>query len=79
MMNNPHFQVKAEFTNLFDCNHNTVFATKSIQTALGIKADGKWGNGTTKAVNDFRRSQGYKIDVGQLGSEAFKVLLTRLS
>jgi len=78
-VDSPHFQVKGSFTTVFDANHTTPYVTRAIQTALGINADGKWGNGTTKAVNDFRRSQGYKTIDGQLGAEALKVLLTRLA
>jgi len=77
-VDSPHFQVKGNFTTVFDARHTTPFVTRAIQTALGIMADGKWGNGTTKAVNDFRRSQGYKTAKGQLGAEALKVLLGRL-
>jgi len=75
----PHFQVKGSFTTVFDTNHTTPYVTRTIQTALGIMVDGKWGNGTTKTVNDFRRSQGYKTAKGQLGAEALKVLLMRLA
>lgn len=74
----PHFQVKAEFTNLFDRNHNTDFVTKAIQTALGINADGKWGNGTDAAVIAFRKSQHYKTLTPILGADALRVLLSRL-
>jgi len=74
----PHFQVKGDFTNVFDRKHTTPYVTRAIQTALGIKADGKWGPGTDTAVIAFRKSQKYKTLTGILGADALKVLLSRL-
>lgn len=80
----PHFQVKGEFISLFDAAHNTVFITKAIQTALNImkcnnlNVDGKWGPATDEAVAVFRKCQGYKNVLPQLGSEALRELLRRL-
>lgn len=76
----PHFQVKAEFTNVFDRKHNTVYVTKAIQTKLNerecnkLDVDGKWGGQTDEAVNRFRKCRGYKTAKGQIGAVAFKDL-----
>lgn len=78
----PHFQVKADFTNVFDRSHNTTFVTKAIQAKLNerecnqLVVDGKWGPATVAAVNRFRRCMGYKTQLGQIGSEAFKALFS---
>jgi peptidoglycan L-alanyl-D-glutamate endopeptidase CwlK len=74
----PHFQVKGEFTNIFDRNHNTVYVTKAIQTALDIDPDGKWGEDTDNAVIAFRKSQQYSVITPILGADALKALLSRL-
>lgn len=76
----PHFQVKGDFTNVFDRKHTTPFVTKAIQSKLNdrecnqLVVDGKWGPATTEAVNRFRRCMGYKTQLGQIGSEAFRAL-----
>jgi hypothetical protein len=72
-----HYQVKGTFTNVFTRGFTTPYVTMTIQKALGIDADGKWGSITTKAVNDFRKSMGYKTALGQIGAEAFKALINR--
>lgn len=78
----PHFQVKADFTNIFDGKHNTSFVTKAIQDKLNerecndLDVDGKWGSATTAAVNRFRRCMNYKTQLGQIGAEAFKALFS---
>lgn len=74
----PHFQVKGDFTNVFDSKHTTPYVTGAIQTALGIKSDKLWGPKTIEAVNKFRKSMGYKTALGQLGKDALKALLIRL-
>ena len=76
----PHFQVKGDFTNVFDNKHNTTFVTKAIQARLNerecnqLVVDGKWGSATTAAVNRFRKCRGYKTQLGQIGAVAFKDL-----
>ena len=70
-----HYQVKGTFTNIFCKGFTTTYVTKVIQKALGIEEDGSWGKQTTKAVNDFRKSMGYKTALGQIGAEAFKALM----
>lgn len=78
-VDSPHYQVDGNFTGQFDAKHTTPYVTAAIQTALGIKVDKLWGQKTTDAINDFRRSQGYKTALGQLGPDAFKTLLSRLA
>ncbi|MDF2510477.1 MAG: cwlK 1 [Herbinix sp.] len=76
----PHFQVKGDFSAVFDSKHTTTYVTKAIQSALGIKADGLWGNGTIAAVNAFRSSRKYSdVTSGSLGSTALKALLGKLA
>lgn len=76
----PHFQVKGEFTNIFDTKHTTDYVTKALQAKLNerecnqLKVDGKWGPATTAAVNRFRKCMGYKTQLGQIGGEAFRAL-----
>lgn len=78
----PHFQVKGEFTNIFDRSHNTVYVTKAIQTKLNerecnqLVVDGKWGGQTVAAVNRFRKCMNYKTQLGQIGAVAFKDLFS---
>lgn len=78
----PHFQVKADFANIFDAKHNTKYVTKAIQEQLNkrecnqLKVDGQWGPKTTEAVNRFRKCMGYKTQLGQIGAEAFKALFS---
>ena len=77
----PHFQVKGDFTNIFDGKHNTSFVTKVIQAKLNdrecndLTVDGKWGPATSQAVNRFRRCRGYKTALGQIGAEAYRALM----
>jgi peptidoglycan L-alanyl-D-glutamate endopeptidase CwlK len=79
----PHFQVKGDFTSVFDSKHSTPYVTNAMQTALNklkcnnLTIDGKWGPATTEAVNVFRKCQGYKTALGQIGVEAFKDLMTK--
>jgi Putative peptidoglycan-binding domain-containing protein len=76
----PHYQIDGTFTTLFTSKYNTVYVTKVIQKALNSKisakltVDGDWGAKTTAAVNTFRKKQGYKTAVGQLGDVALKAL-----
>jgi len=70
----PHFQVKGDFENVFDSEHNTIYVTKAIQKALKIKDDGDWGNKTTDAVNAWRKSKKWK-ETGSIGAVALKALL----
>lgn len=76
----PHFQVKGDFTTIFDAKHNTEYVTRAIQKKLNerecnhITADGKWKSDTTEAINRFRKCMGYKTALGQIGAEAFKAL-----
>lgn len=78
----PHFQVKGDFTNIFDRNHTTEFVTRAVQIRLNerecnkLVVDGKWGGKTTDAVNRFRRCMNYKTQLGQIGAEAFKALFS---
>lgn len=72
----PHFQVKGDFTSVFKKGRTTIYVTRAIQKALGIVADGIWGNKTTEAVNKFRKTMGYKNTTsGQLGVKAFADLM----
>lgn len=76
----PHFQVKGIFGKVFSQAKNTPYVTKAVQRALrnlGFytgKIDGAWGAATTKAVNKFRKSQGW-LQSGKLGKTALKRLL----
>lgn len=76
----PHYQVKGSFSKVFSRAKTTVYVTKTIQTALkrfGFydgKTDGIWGAGTTKAVNDFRKANGW-LQTGKIGRKALKKLL----
>lgn len=78
----PHFQVKGNFTNVFDRSHNTTFVAKAIQEKLNerecnkLVVDGKWGPATVDAVNRFRKCRGYKTAKGQIGATAFKDLFS---
>jgi peptidoglycan L-alanyl-D-glutamate endopeptidase CwlK len=82
-VDSPHFQVKGDFTAVFDAKHTTPYVTKAIQTALNerkcnnLTVDGKWGPATTEAVNVFRKCQGYKTALGQIGSEALNALFAK--
>ncbi len=48
-------------------------AVKKLQMALGIDADGKFGPGTKKAVEDFQREQGLDVD-GLAGPETLALI-----
>jgi len=79
----PHFQVKGDFTTVFDAKHTTPYVTRAIQTKLNelkcnnLTVNGIWTPATTEAVNVFRKCMGYKTANGQLGAEAFKELMSR--
>lgn len=76
----PHFQINGTFSNAFQQGYSTVYVTQAIQKALNakantqIKVDGDWGINTTKAVNEFRKQQGYSAINGKLESVALKEL-----
>lgn len=76
----PHFQVKGNFTKVFNQANNTVYITKVLQQALnrklGLKLtiDGQWGTKTTQAVNDWRKSKKWNEN-GAIGAIALKELL----
>lgn len=56
----PHYQIKLptpEYNSISQAN-TTSFLTKRIQLALGIKVDGKWGNGTNAAIQKWRIEHG---------------------
>lgn len=78
----PHFQVKGNFTNVFDRKNNTTFVTRAIQSRLNerecnqLKVDGDWGNKTVDAINRFRKCRGYKTQLGQIGAVAFRDLFS---
>jgi peptidoglycan hydrolase-like protein with peptidoglycan-binding domain len=46
---------------------------KNVQTLLGLKADGVFGSGTTKAVQDFQKKSGLSV-TGVVDSATFKAL-----
>lgn len=80
----PHFQVKGTFGKVFSQAKNTPYVTKTIQRSLknlGFytgKIDGAWGSATTKAVNKFRKSQGWS-QTGKIGKTALKRLFRKVS
>lgn len=75
----PHYQVKGTFNKVFSKKKNTTYVTEAIQKALKKlgyyehDADGQWGAATTKAVNKFRKSNGW-LATGKLGEKALKRL-----
>lgn len=79
----PHYQVKGSFSKVFSQEKNTIYITRSIQKALKAfgfytgKIDGVWGTGTTKAVNLFRKENGW-MQTGKIGKTALKKLLNIL-
>lgn len=79
----PHYQVKGTFNKVFSKNKNTVYVTKSIQRALKKlgyyehEIDGDWKKATTKAINKFRKDNGW-LPTGKLGKKAFKKLMKAL-
>ena len=48
-------------------------AVKNIQTMLGLKSDGVFGSGTTKAVQDFQKKSGLPV-TGVIDQKTFKAL-----
>lgn len=72
----PHFQIKgvSDTSKSYSVDNTNVYITKMIQRLLGITVDGKWGNGTTNAVNKFRGKFGWKKD-GKVGVATLKKLL----
>ena len=46
---------------------------KNVQTLLGLKADGVFGSGTTKAVQDFQKKSGLPVN-GVVDATTFKAL-----
>ena len=48
-------------------------AVKNVQTLLGLKADGVFGSGTTKAVQDFQKKSGLAVN-GVVDAITFKAL-----
>lgn len=79
----PHYQVKGTFGKVFSQAKNTPYVTRAVQRALknlgfyAGKVDGAWGTATTKAVNQFRKVQGWR-QTGKLGKTALKRLLERM-
>ena len=76
----PHFQVKGDFSKVFSGGKTTIYVTRTVQRALkkfGFyygDVDGIWGTGTTKAVNRFRKANGW-LQSGKLGKTGLKKLL----
>jgi len=72
----PHFQIKgvSDTATSYSSTNTNIYITKMIQRLLGITVDGKWGDGTTKAVNRFRGKFGWKKD-GKVGTATLKKLL----
>jgi len=71
----PHFQAKGLSGKVIDSKHTTLYLTASIQKALGLTVDSKWGKYTSDAVNNFLIVHGYK----QLIPSALKDLLIKLA
>lgn len=71
----PHFQVCGSYANVFQQNSCNSYVTKRIQEILnqkigaGLIVDGIWGAKTTKAVNEWRKSVGYR-QIGCIGRKA---------
>ena len=63
---NPISKVGTKFTNIKVGSSGDNVA--SVQKALGITADGKFGKGTRQAVMDFQKKHGLKVD-GIVGDE----------
>ncbi len=76
----PHFQVKGDFSKVFMQGKTTTYVTRTVQRALekfGFyygDVDGIWGAGTTKAVNRYRKANGW-LQSGKLGKTGLKKLL----
>lgn len=72
----PHFQIKgvSDTAKSYSSSNTNVYITEMIQKLLGITVDGKWGDKTTKAINKFRKLQGWKQD-GKVGVQTLKKLL----
>lgn len=79
----PHFQVKGTFNKVFSKSKNTEYVTEAVQKALkkagyyNKAITGKWTVDTTKAVNKFRKENGW-LASGKLGKKALKKLLKYL-
>lgn len=81
----PHFQVAGISGSLYSAKNTNQYVTKMIQKALNKKlketsskaltVDGKWGSKTTEAVNNWRKSVGYK-ETNSIGRIALEKLLT---
>jgi len=78
----PHFEIKGvgDTAKSYSTTNTNTYVTKMIQRLLNEKnnakliVDGKWGNGTTNAVNNFRGKFGWKKD-GKVGIATLKKLL----
>lgn len=76
----PHFQVKGDFSKTFSSGKTTVYVTRMVQQALkkfgfyAGKIDGLWGVETKKAVNRFRKANGW-LQSGKLGKTGLKKLI----
>ena len=76
----PHFQVKGDFSKVFMQGKTTIYVTRTVQRALrkfGFyygDVDGIWGAGTTKAVNRYRKANGW-LQSGKLGKTGLQKLL----
>lgn len=76
----PHFQIKGDFSKVFMQGKTTTYVTRTVQRALkkfGFypgDVDGIWGAGTTKAVNRYRKANGW-LQSGKLGKTGLKKLL----
>lgn len=79
----PHYQVKGVKGITYSQTNTNTMVTTAIQMALNeaigadLVVDGKWGNKTTAAVNEFRKRNGWKQS-GVLGKKALKILLKYL-
>ena len=79
----PHYQVDCEMDDVFTKSKNTKEVTIVIQKALGkalnkkVITDGRWGDETTKLVNEFRKKQKW-LPTGSVGASCLKRLLTYL-
>ena len=80
----PHFQVKgiSATGKSFSKSNTTKFVTKMIQTQLkkagfykDYAVDGDWGKGTTNAINQWRKANGWSA-TGTIGTKALKKLLS---
>lgn len=78
-----HFQVKGVYKSVFMAGKANDYVTRVLQKALKKKnyytgkIDGIWGTATTKAVNQFRKANGW-IPNGKIGKVGLKKLLSLL-